>query len=161
MAYAFDSTDLETAVRWMLCGVTLLLTGSCFAADKDDSAGADISYMPDEVPAGEECETDGCAPQPPDVPPGAAGSPCDGSEGCNAGLICAAPFQRGERGTYACVSACVSLMNEDRWCADASSCCHADAVCTPRGYCIVPDSGESTGSEAESSGSDTDATTTG
>jgi hypothetical protein len=123
---------------------------SCFEAE--DSAGADYGYMDDDIPSGERCATGTSggegSTQPcetsstGDPDPGAAGSPCDGSLDCNDDLVCAAFFDRGERGVYACVEACIGVMDEARWCADASACCDPDAVCTARGYCISPDNGD-------------------
>jgi hypothetical protein len=147
--------------------IVLLSCAACMAG-RADSAGADIDYMPEEVPSGEECDTDAtpseaCRPET-DAPPGAAGSPCDGSMECNDGLICAAPFDRGERGTYACVAACIGAMDEARWCADAGACCDPEAICTARGYCIASDPGESTGSvdtDAEATGTSTGSDATG
>lgn len=147
--------------------------GGCFAKS-DAAGGADIGYMPDEVPSGERCDTgdgsgtsaEACETTGGTVPEGAVGSPCDGSVECNAGLVCAAPFDRGERGVYACVGACIGLMDEARWCADASACCDPDALCTTRGYCIAPQTGTTgtTGTidDAESgSGGATTGSTTG
>jgi hypothetical protein len=142
----------------------------CFASS--DSSAGDYTYMDDDLPAGERCATDTgtedvperCEGSDDDGPaPGAAGAPCDASNDCNEDLVCAAPFDRGERGTYACVDACIELQDESRWCADASACCDAQAVCTARGYCIRPesDADDADGSTDDGSDPTIDGSTTG
>jgi hypothetical protein len=139
-----------------------LSSSSVSCSDSNDSAsGADYGYMDDDIPSGERCATGTTAGEGSAEPcetsstgdpaPGAAGSPCDRSLDCNDDLVCAAFFDRGERGVYACVEACIGVMDEARWCADASACCDPDAVCTARGYCILPDTGD-TGDTGDTTG---------
>jgi hypothetical protein len=70
--------------------------------------------------------------------------------------FCVAPFDQSAgpegKGAYECVSECVVLMDEDRWCADAAACCDPQAECTDRGYCVYPE--ESTGGSEGSGSSD-------
>jgi hypothetical protein len=69
---------------------------------------------------------------------------------------CVAPFDQSAgpegKGAYECVSECVVLMDEDRWCADAAACCDPQAECTDRGYCVYPE--EPTGGSEGSGSSD-------
>lgn len=76
---------------------------------------------------------------------------CSLSRPCEAGY-CVAPYADNERGAFACVEACVGPNEAASWCFDASACCDPEAVCTSRGYCVVPDDGTSS-SGADSSGS--------
>lgn len=76
---------------------------------------------------------------------------CSLSRPCEAGY-CVAPYADNERGAFACVEACVGPNEAASWCFDASACCDPEAVCTSRGYCVVPDEGTSS-SGADSSGS--------
>lgn len=82
---------------------------------------------------------------------------CQASDECGGGLFCVAPFDQTlgpkGKGLYACVDACVPLVDEDLWCADATACCDPDATCTDRGYCELP--GASTGTDSGTGGSDT------
>ncbi len=89
---------------------------------------------------------------------------CALSEDCPRGELCVAPFDQSAgpegKGPLACVTECVVIMDEDRWCADAAACCDLDAECTDRGYCVFPSETE-TGTEAGTetgSGSETGAT---
>jgi hypothetical protein len=151
-----------------------LLLAGCFAPA--DSEG-DYGYMDDDLPSGERCDTDGATGSSTDgcetgtttgpPPDGSMGSPCDGSNQCNEGLICSAPFD-GERGTFACVPGCIEVMDEARWCADASACCDPGATCSTRGYCMIEgttgDTSGTTSDRSETSGTtdgaDTSGTTT-
>lgn len=67
---------------------------------------------------------------------------CTLSEDCPAGELCVAPFDQSAgpegKGALACVTECVVIMDEDRWCADATACCDPEAECTDRGYCVYP-----------------------
>lgn len=81
---------------------------------------------------------------------------CDVSGDCAPGELCVAPFdpELGPegKGPNECVTECVVLMDELRWCLDATACCDPEAECTDRGYCELP--GESTGDDGSSSSSD-------
>lgn len=89
--------------------------------------------------------------------PSSVGIPdeCTVTADCPRGELCVAPFDQAAgpegKGPLECVTECVVIMDEDRWCADAAACCDPAAECTDRGYCVFPS--ESTG--------DTDGTTTG
>lgn len=83
---------------------------------------------------------------------------CTLSSECLDGEVCVAPFDQEAgpegKGANECVSECVVIMDEDRWCADAAACCDPTAECTDRGYCVVPgDTGGSESSGSASSGS--------
>ena len=87
---------------------------------------------------------------------------CTMTAECVDGELCVAPFDQSAgpegKGAYECVSDCVVLMDEDRWCADAAACCDPLAECTDRGYCAYPD-GASSGTEGSgSSGGSTGST---
>lgn len=94
-----------------------------------------------------------------DEGPATVGIPdeCEVSSECGRGEYCVAPFdpELGPegKGPNECVSECVVIMDELRWCLDASACCDAEAECTDRGYCVFP--GESSDSGTGDSG-DTD-----
>ncbi|MEX1361576.1 MAG: hypothetical protein AB1Z98_00495, partial [Nannocystaceae bacterium] len=66
----------------------------------------------------------------------AVSSDCPGSE------LCVAPFDPDlgpqGKGPNECVTECVVLMDELRWCLDATACCDPEAECTDRGYCELP-----------------------
>jgi hypothetical protein len=147
--------------------------GACSAcAASDRSSGADYGYMPEDLPSGEQCDTgqgsggatDGCATGSTTAPrDGSMGSPCDGSAECDEGLICSASFD-GERGVFACVGGCIGIMDEARWCADASACCDPNATCSPRGYCTVTSDDTTTSTDSTSTtghGESSGTTTTG
>lgn len=151
------STNPLTLLRGLGFAATFVISTS--VACGDDSAGAgDYGYMPDQLPSGEECETsggatDGCAASDTGPPSdGSVGSPCESTEDCHVGLACSAPFD-GDRGDFACVDACIDIMDEARWCADASACCDPEATCTMRGYCVLSD--DSTSTSGDTSGSST------
>lgn len=90
---------------------------------------------------------------------------CTLSAECLDGEVCVAPFDESAgpegKGAYECVSECVAIMDETRWCADAAACCDPLAECTDRGYCVEP--GDTTGGSDDSgaSGSSTGGSTTG
>lgn len=98
--------------------------------------------------------------------PSSVGIPdeCAVSSDCADGELCVAPFDQSAgpegKGAYECVSDCVVMMDEDRWCADAAACCDPSAECTDRGYCVYPDdtTGGSEG-DGSSSGGTTDGST--
>jgi hypothetical protein len=97
---------------------------------------------------------------------GGSADECQASAECGAELFCVAPFDQSlgpyGKGDYACVTECVMLLDEDRWCADVGACCDPDAECTDRGYCEIPgsDSGD-TGGSGSSSGGDSGGSDTG
>lgn len=74
---------------------------------------------------------------------------CQVSADCDRGELCVAPFMPEwgpeGKGPHECVTECVVLMDELRWCLDATACCDPEAECTDRGYCVLP--GESTGTD--------------
>ena len=84
---------------------------------------------------------------------------CQVSSDCGRGEYCVAPFvpEWGPegKGPNECVTECVVIMDELRWCLDASACCDPDAVCTDRGYCVYPDEGSTGGGSTGDGGSGT------
>lgn len=83
---------------------------------------------------------------------------CTMTADCVDGELCVAPFDQSAgpegKGAYECVSECVAIMDEDRWCADVAACCDPLAECTDRGYCVYPDgTGSTEGGGTEGSGS--------
>jgi hypothetical protein len=90
---------------------------------------------------------------------------CTLSSDCPDGELCVAPFDQSAgpegKGATECVTECVVIMDEDRWCADRAACCDPLAECTDRGYCVYPE--ESTGSSdvSGSSGGSTGSSSTG
>lgn len=90
---------------------------------------------------------------------------CQRSSECPDGELCVAPFDQSAgpegKGAYACVSECVALMDEDRWCADAAACCDPLAECTDRGYCVYPEGSTGSSDGTDSSGGSTDSGSTG
>lgn len=68
---------------------------------------------------------------------------CARTSDCGADLFCVAPFDESlgpqGKGLNECVTQCVEIMDETRWCLDAAACCDPDAMCTDRGYCVFPD----------------------
>lgn len=85
---------------------------------------------------------------------------CQLSADCPDGQFCVSPFvpEWGPEGRQPseCVSECVVLQDELRWCYDADSCCNPQAVCTDRGYCELPEEevdGSTGGSDDGGSGS--------
>ncbi len=140
-----------------ICALVALM-----ACDADGPEFTD--EMPDDLPAGtcrdtdaEDCETStGSAPVGAGTSSGDTGTTtsggpsdaCSDSEGCLGGDTCAALWnpQTESRGPFACQFACVPLLDETAWCSDDAACCDAQAVCTPRGYCVLGDGpGASTG----------------
>jgi hypothetical protein len=63
---------------------------------------------------------------------------CNAANQCEAGY-CVAPYADNDRGDFVCVPDCVVPGDESSWCFDAAACCDADATCTERGYCVLPD----------------------
>lgn len=67
---------------------------------------------------------------------------CAVSSDCPDGELCVAPFDPDlgpeGKGANECVIECVVLMDELRWCLDATACCDPEAECTDRGYCERP-----------------------
>lgn len=111
--------------------------------------------MPEDLPAGscEDTDTDACASSSGTSDVGSstgAGSStteaavdgCEGTEACLGEDACVADWDAGaeSRGPFACRFACVPLVDEAAWCSDDDACCEASAVCTARGYCVLPES---------------------
>ncbi len=136
-------------------GVLLALGLGC-DAESDPSAQADApgdlsDEMPEDLPAGE-CrtgETDAEDCESGSSSSGGSGSTssqagtvdtleCVVSDDCDGAGACAAGWEDGVRSAFSCRFACIPTLNESAWCRDDASCCDADAVCTGRGYCIVP-----------------------
>jgi len=103
--------------------------------------------------------TGGSTPEESSSGPATVGIPdeCDISSDCGRGELCVAPFvpEFGPegKGPNECVTECVVLMDELRWCLDAAACCDPQAECTDRGYCELVGTDESGGaSESGSTG---------
>jgi hypothetical protein len=81
---------------------------------------------------------------------------CTVTADCPDGGLCVAPFDQEAgpegKGPLACVSECVAIMDENRWCADAAACCDPEAECTDRGYCVDPEDTGTGGSTGGSTG---------
>ena len=81
---------------------------------------------------------------------------CQLSRDCDLGELCVAPFDPDlgpeGKGPNECVSECVVIMDELRWCLDAAACCDPEAECTDRGYCVLP--GDETEGSSDGGSSD-------
>jgi hypothetical protein len=123
------------AVLASACAESVESDGSDYPPDTDDFI--DIDTPPGNCSAGTSAE--------PCPDPGSSGAPeggaCNGSQQCEAGNACIAPFVGGEVGDFTCSPQCIALDDESRWCLDASACCEAGAVCSARGLCILPEGG--------------------
>lgn len=90
---------------------------------------------------------------------------CTLSGECLEGEVCVAPFDESAgpegKGAYECVSECVAIMDETRWCADAAACCDPLAECTDRGYCVYPADTTGGSDDSGSTGGSTGGSTTG
>jgi hypothetical protein len=90
---------------------------------------------------------------------------CTLSSDCPDGELCVAPFDQSAgpegKGATECVTECVVIMDEDRWCADAAACCDPLAVCTDRGYCVYPEDSTGSSDGSGSSGGSTGSSSTG
>ena len=107
-------------------------------------------------------------PQPPECDPdGPCVNECMSNAECDGEEICVANFdpQQGGIGVFECrePTRCVPLDDDVQWCGDASACCDPSAICTSRGYCILPpdSAGSTTGGSGTSESSGTDTTGTG
>lgn len=135
----------------------LLLAAGCGDSGAGTAGGTD--YMDDVPPngcGGEACPTTATGTTSPGSSTDAdttGGDQCQASTDCPDGSLCAAPFDGDNRGPFECVSACIEIMDNARWCADAAACCNAAAICTDRGYCREPGGGTSgTGTSTGTSG---------
>jgi len=149
--------------RCVLAVGVLLASGlGCDGGSDDAGHGSGIGTlsdeMPEDLPAGEcrEGETDDEDCELGSTSTGDSGSTsgqtdaaeafeCDVTEDCDGAGACAASWEDGIRTSFSCRFACIPTLNETAWCRDDASCCDADAVCTGRGYCIVPE--DSVGSD--------------
>lgn len=142
--------------RGMLVLGVLLAAGLGCDGSTDDSVHADgpvdlSDEMPEDLPAGEcrEGETDDENCESGTSSAGGSGSTsgqageaetfeCTVTEDCDGAGACAANWEDGVRTSFSCRFACIPTLNESAWCRDDASCCDPDAVCTGRGYCVVP-----------------------
>lgn len=139
------------------CALVLLLSLSACgetsetAASGGSGVGTFADEMPDDLPAGECRDTDGCETDGDDGTRGTTtGEPvdepeCERSEQCDGAGACVATWDDDVRGPFECRFACIPTLDESSWCSDDASCCERGDVCTPRGYC-VPSEGDETGS---------------
>lgn len=158
--------------RFLVMGLAAATTPLALATCGDDSAGGD--FMDEDVPGGDDCDTDafcgtdGTGESGDTVGTGDSdnagegGLPddaCRNSAECGPDLLCTAPFD-GNRGPYTCEPTCISNMDETMWCADATACCDPTASCTTRGYCQPGDGGGTGTSGTGTSGTVTSGTGT-
>ena len=93
------------------------------------------------------------------------GETCVMSGDCAGGLSCYAPYGGAvpAEDDFTCHADCVadagSGNSEEVWCGDDDSCCTADFVCDPMGYCL-PGAEDTTGDTESSSTGDTEGGTT-
>lgn len=125
-----------------------LVAVGCFATDDAGGDGYDDDYMDDPPPPGG-CDTECPSPGSDGNP---AGGPCTDSTDCMTGTVCSAQFD-GEVQSFECQDACVPLMDDGQWCADDSSCCTPGAICSARGFCLVPGDTEGLDSGSDDTGS--------
>lgn len=145
-------------------GVLLALVLGCDGESGDSplaGPGELSDEMPEDLPAGEcragetdadDCETGSSSTGDSGSTSGQAGAAedpgCATTEDCAGAGACAADWEEGTRTSFSCRFACIPTLNENAWCSDDASCCDTSAVCTGRGYCVVPEPDE------DSSGSD-------
>jgi len=146
--------------RLLSPSLVLLLVTGCGEASEEQAADGDYSdEMPEELPAGgcrgstgstgstgdtgglDDCDvaTTTSESSTSSDAGSSADSECAGSADCQGEGACVAGWDGTVRGPYACRFACVPTLDESAWCRDDASCCDPDAVCTPRGYCVVDD----------------------
>ena len=136
-----------------LLGATLALVLGCGA----DESLSDVGYMDEDTFPGncagsgtDGCDTDGTgvATTTASDTTGAE-SGCRGSEDCMGGY-CAADFDpdRAQADEPQCRFTCLPLLDEASWCVDDTSCCDPDAICTVRGYCLLPEDATTTADPA-------------
>ncbi|MCH9681477.1 MAG: hypothetical protein K0V04_08595 [Deltaproteobacteria bacterium] len=81
---------------------------------------------------------------------------CAFTSDCPAGEFCVAEFDEslGPEGKQPneCVTECVGIMDETKWCLDVGACCDPEAECTDRGYCVLPGSSSSDGGSGDDMG---------
>lgn len=159
---------LTPAHRWLLLpalAVTILVAGGC-----GNDAASDVGYFDDDDFPGNcagtgaattGCDTDGTGSEV--MATSTTGTPqtgCQQSGDCDGGY-CLAPYdpETTEVGAFDCSFTCIPLMDEFSWCSDDTACCDPDAVCTERGYCLLPEdiggTDESTSGGSTSTGSTT------
>lgn len=157
---------------------TVVLLGLVVGCGNDESDAAD-DYKGEDIPPGS-CTGDACDPTGGSSTgtggsgdsggTGGSGSgssdgsgttawedECQSSEDCPGGEMCVAPFAGTDRGALECVTVCVDVMDESRWCADDAACCSPAAACTARGYCVLD--GSDTGETATGTGGTSTGTT--
>lgn len=135
-----------------IAGGLVLLFG---CSSSDDFAAADVGQMDGDIPPNS-CMS-------PDAP-GCGSStglteapiPCTESRECEDGGVCAAVFTGLRPEAFECREACIPLLDDLAWCADAASCCDRGAICNARGYCLFADEPEPGESGTEGSSSTTD-----
>jgi hypothetical protein len=141
--------------------IMVVLACGCFAGSSDSPVDTD-DFIDMDTPPGN-CSAGTSAEPCPD--PGSSGTPeggaCNGSQQCEAGNACVAPFVDGAVGDFTCSSQCIALDDESRWCLDASACCEAGAVCSARGLCILPEGGLDDSGTGTGTGDGTTGTGTG
>ena len=143
-------------------GVLLVFALGC-DSESDSSPLADgpgdlSDEMPEDLPAGEcragetdaeDCETGSTSTGGSGSSSGQAGEAedpgCVSTEDCAGAGACAADWEDGVRTSFSCRFACIPTLSENAWCGDDASCCDTDAVCTGRGYCVVPEPTEDSG----------------
>jgi hypothetical protein len=139
------------AHRW----VWFVVLSAC-GDDSGSSAEGETGFIDEDIPAGNCGETDNAPCESSDG--GVPDPPCDASDDCWGGMICAAVFD-GDIGSFVCRSSCIDDRDESQWCIDDVGCCNPDATCSDRGYCIPADTttgdttgGDTTGSDDSSTG---------
>lgn len=148
--------------RILVLGVVVALGLACDGGTDEGTSAAGpgglSDEMPEDLPAGEcreggtdaeDCESGSTSTGGSGSTSGQAGDAempeCTVSDDCQGAGACAADWEDGVRTPFSCRFTCIPTLNETAWCGDDASCCDADAVCTPRGYCIVPESEEDSG----------------
>lgn len=135
-----------------MMGLLLAACSDTRATAADAAGGATggvADHMPEDLPAGG-CRAGSSTGGDCEEGSSSSGSGGDGtavpecvtSEACDGAGVCVATWEDGVRGAFGCRFACIPTLDEVSWCSDDASCCDPDAVCSPRGYCLVlPDAG--------------------
>jgi len=139
------------AHRWLW----FVVLSAC-GVDSDGAAEGETGFIDEDIPAGNCGETDN-APCESSEGGGVPDPPCDASNDCWGGMICAAVFD-GDIGSFVCRPSCIEDSDESQWCIDDAGCCNPDATCSDRGYCMP--AGDTTGGDT-TSGDTTSGDTTG
>lgn len=133
--------------------VLALGMSGCFATNAEDGVGSDdIGNPPPPVPPTCPEDETSCEDE------------CQSATDCRAGQVCSAGFDpdRGGITVTRCRDTCVPLEDTTSWCVGNESCCDPEAICSPRGYCVIaPPNDGSTSGEVTASSSGTDSTDTG